>query len=173
MEEMGCGQPRQSIRRWFRELQLYGFIVRRTRDCLGVEGKGKAPQWRLTEARNPVADAKDTSLPRTTRNGTARLFNGTKLGAVRRTEAEKTESRTRNNVQGGRETTSRPGRETTSTSPSNWTRNNAISAAQPGRETTSISRLTTRGGAGGSSGEEGAGQGAVEHAHLRASARGL
>jgi hypothetical protein len=41
-----------------------------------------------------------------------------------RSEAQKTESRTRNNVQAGRETTSSPGRETTSTSPSKWTRNN-------------------------------------------------
>jgi hypothetical protein len=37
------------ITRWFRELQHYGFIVMTTRGCLGVDGKGKAPHWRLTE----------------------------------------------------------------------------------------------------------------------------
>jgi hypothetical protein len=37
------------IARWFRELQHYGFIVMTTPGYLGVEGKGKAPRWRLTE----------------------------------------------------------------------------------------------------------------------------
>jgi hypothetical protein len=37
------------IVRWFRELQYYGFIVMIEPGCLGVEGKGKAPRWRLTE----------------------------------------------------------------------------------------------------------------------------
>ena len=34
---------------WFKELQHYGFIVMVTPGCLGVEGKGKSPHWRLTE----------------------------------------------------------------------------------------------------------------------------
>jgi hypothetical protein len=37
------------IARWFRELQHYGFIVMTQPGRLGVEGKGKAPRWRLTE----------------------------------------------------------------------------------------------------------------------------
>src|SRR5262245_5840894 len=37
------------IARWYRELQHYGFIVMVTPGVLGVEGKGKAPRWRLTE----------------------------------------------------------------------------------------------------------------------------
>lgn len=37
------------VARWFRELQHYGFIVMMQAGCLGVEGKGKAPHWRLTE----------------------------------------------------------------------------------------------------------------------------
>jgi len=37
------------IGRWFRELQHYGFIVLTMPHVLGVEGKGKAPRWRLTE----------------------------------------------------------------------------------------------------------------------------
>src|ERR1700751_5127586 len=37
------------IARWFRELQHYGFIVLAKPGFLGVEGKGQAPRWRLTE----------------------------------------------------------------------------------------------------------------------------
>jgi hypothetical protein len=37
------------IARWFRELQHYRFIVMTTPGVLGLEGKGKAPRWRLTE----------------------------------------------------------------------------------------------------------------------------
>lgn len=43
------GSNRDSITRWFRELQHYGFIAQTTAGCLGVDGKGKAPHWRLTE----------------------------------------------------------------------------------------------------------------------------
>ena len=37
------------IARWYRELQHFGFIVLRTPGALGVDGKGQAPRWRLTE----------------------------------------------------------------------------------------------------------------------------
>jgi hypothetical protein len=47
-KEMGCTH-RDSIGGWFRELQHYGFIVMTEPGCLGVDGKGKAPHWRLTE----------------------------------------------------------------------------------------------------------------------------
>jgi hypothetical protein len=43
------GSNREEIARWYRELQYYGFIVMMTPGCLGLEGKGKAPRWRLTE----------------------------------------------------------------------------------------------------------------------------
>jgi hypothetical protein len=43
------GSNREEIARWYRELQHYGFIVMATPGCLGVEGKGKSPHWRLTE----------------------------------------------------------------------------------------------------------------------------
>ena len=35
--------------RCFREIQHYGFGVITSGACLGVDGKGKAPHWRLTE----------------------------------------------------------------------------------------------------------------------------
>jgi hypothetical protein len=37
------------ITRWFRELQHYGFIVQTKGGSLGLNGKGTAPHWRLTE----------------------------------------------------------------------------------------------------------------------------
>jgi hypothetical protein len=43
------GSNRTYISRWFRELQHYGFIVMTEPGCLGVDGRGKAPHWRLTE----------------------------------------------------------------------------------------------------------------------------
>jgi hypothetical protein len=39
----------QSIRRWFAELEFYGFIVKTTEGYLGVYGMGIAPHYRLTE----------------------------------------------------------------------------------------------------------------------------
>jgi hypothetical protein len=47
------GAHRDSISRWFRELQHYGFIVMTEAGSLGVDGKGKAPHWLLTEAEAP------------------------------------------------------------------------------------------------------------------------
>jgi hypothetical protein len=46
-KELGSGL--EEIGNWYRELQHYGFIVMTTGGCLGVEGVGKAPHWRLTE----------------------------------------------------------------------------------------------------------------------------
>jgi hypothetical protein len=46
-ETIGSGT--EEIVRWYRELQHYGFIVQVSGGCLGVEGEGFAPHWRLTE----------------------------------------------------------------------------------------------------------------------------
>jgi hypothetical protein len=46
-KEIGFGKT--ILARGFRELQYYGFIVMTSGGSLGVEGKGKAPHWRLTE----------------------------------------------------------------------------------------------------------------------------
>jgi hypothetical protein len=43
------GLNKDTIARGFRELSYYGFIVMTNPGCLGVEGRGKAPHWRLTE----------------------------------------------------------------------------------------------------------------------------
>ena len=48
-EELGSHSHRDNVRRWFRELQHCGFIVMTNPGHLGVEGRGKAPHWRLTE----------------------------------------------------------------------------------------------------------------------------
>ena len=46
--ELGVSNLRK-IADWFRELEHYGFIVLHRHGALGVDGKGKAPQWRITE----------------------------------------------------------------------------------------------------------------------------
>jgi hypothetical protein len=43
------GSDVHQVRHWFRELQHYGFIIRTAPGYLGVNGKGQAPRWRLTE----------------------------------------------------------------------------------------------------------------------------
>jgi hypothetical protein len=48
-DELGSHSCRDNVQRWFRELQYYGFIVMQEPGHLGVNGKGKAPHWRLTE----------------------------------------------------------------------------------------------------------------------------
>ncbi len=48
-DELGPHSHRESVRRWFRELKYNGFIVMIMPGHLGVDGKGKAPHWRLTE----------------------------------------------------------------------------------------------------------------------------
>jgi hypothetical protein len=49
-EAMGeLGSWSNQIARWFRELQFYGFIVMTKGGSLGLNGKGTAPHWRLTE----------------------------------------------------------------------------------------------------------------------------
>ena len=147
MEEMGV-RNRESVRRWFRELQHYGFIVMTNPGNLGVEGKGKAPHWRVTELETPLAESKEPTLDYKKWDGTP--FNGNQAWRGRGQKPKKQNP--------GRETTSRVdakqrpvldakqrplrprgGRETTS-----------ISATHPGRETTSISRLTTGDDVGGS-----------------------
>jgi hypothetical protein len=147
MEEMGATN-RKSIRRWFRELEHFGFIVKTAEHHLGVDGKGKAAQWRLTELEAPLADSKEATLDYKRWDGTP--FNGNQAWRGRGQKPKKQNP--------GSETTSRVGAkqppvlgakqpppdhrsggETTS-----------ISAPQSGGETTSISRLTTGGGVGGS-----------------------
>jgi hypothetical protein len=57
-------KDRHDIANWFRELEHYGFIVLTEAASLGVNGKGKAPHWRITD------------MP--TRNGSDQFDDGTK-----------------------------------------------------------------------------------------------
>jgi hypothetical protein len=49
VELLGKHSNRRLVLRWFRELQYYRFIVMITPGHLGVEGRGKAPGFRLTD----------------------------------------------------------------------------------------------------------------------------
>jgi hypothetical protein len=43
------GSSREEIGNWFHELEFYGFIVKTQPGCLGVNGRGLAPHWRMTD----------------------------------------------------------------------------------------------------------------------------
>jgi hypothetical protein len=58
-KELGYTSQRK-IGEWFKELEHYGFIVLHRHGCLGVEGRGKAPQWRLTELGVAFTDERPT-----------------------------------------------------------------------------------------------------------------
>ena len=47
VRELKCSKS--SVTKWFKELEHYGFIVLTQHGSLGVDGKGQAPHWRLTE----------------------------------------------------------------------------------------------------------------------------
>ncbi|MEH2508562.1 hypothetical protein V1290_007373 [Bradyrhizobium sp. AZCC 1578] len=47
-EELGH-KSRNDIANWYRELAHYGFIVQTEAASLGVDGKGKATHWRITD----------------------------------------------------------------------------------------------------------------------------
>jgi hypothetical protein len=94
-EELGRDPHRDTISRWYRELVHYGFIVMTNPGGLGVDGKGKAPHWRLTEIEAPGGRNGDTLMLPTK---DYLKWNGTKFqdqqGAVKRTR----EWRHRHNV---------------------------------------------------------------------------
>ncbi len=48
-QELGSHSQRDSIARWFRELEYYGFIRKTALAHHGVNGHGRAPHYRLTE----------------------------------------------------------------------------------------------------------------------------
>ena len=149
MEEMGCGH-RDSISRWFRELEFYGFIAKTAEGCLGVDGMGKAPQWRLTEAEGPGGRNGDTwSLPTKDYlkwDGT--LFEDER-GEAKRKRLRKqkpgleSEARAASKARLGLAPKARPLHSATGPE------SEAISQDRGGLESEAISRLTTRGRAGG------------------------
>src|SRR5262245_3045832 len=55
----GC----KRLARWYRELQHFGFIVMTEGGALGVNGKGRAPRWRLTEEFCREAGTDDSKAP--------------------------------------------------------------------------------------------------------------
>jgi hypothetical protein len=70
------GSDLKQVVRWYRELQHYGFIVMMKPGYLGVDGKGQAPRWRLTEC---GTKAKDGTLEPPTRDFL--YWNGVRFGS--------------------------------------------------------------------------------------------
>ena len=86
------------------EPQHFGFIVKTAEHHLGVEGKGKAAQWRLTELEAPLADPKEPTCDYKKWDGTP--FNGNQAWRGRGPkpknripDAKQRPGWTRNNVQ--------------------------------------------------------------------------
>jgi hypothetical protein len=53
-KELGTRSHRK-ISEWYKELQHYRFIVLHRYGSLGIEGKAKAPQWRITDRGNKAS----------------------------------------------------------------------------------------------------------------------
>jgi hypothetical protein len=83
--DLGTSSKR-SIHRWFCELEHYGFIIKTTGACLGVDGDGIAAHWRLTECSSYDAKGTQIAATRDFERWDGTLFN----------DAVKTESRTPN-----------------------------------------------------------------------------
>jgi len=86
-EELGAHSYRDNVRRWFRELQYYGFIVMTQGGHLGVEGRGKAPHWRLTSSatwptRRPEISCAGTARP--SKNRRRRATTGEWISSVQK-----------------------------------------------------------------------------------------
>jgi hypothetical protein len=136
---------RQKIREWFAELEHYGFIALAVPSCLGVDGKGKAPHWRLTE------------LGCTSRTSSEGLFEpGTKDylkwdGALfdpkpfrRDARWEKTESRSTRGDHPGPHVVTTPGPDAHPLLSQSGRDAGAIEQQKGGRDAGAISSLTTR-----------------------------
>ena len=135
-KEMGCGQ--NEICRWYRELQHYAFIVQTAAPSLGVEGKGKAAHWCLTEC-GYMKDEPTRDFLR---------WDGTKFrDAERKRPASrlgiKTESRLRNHSQGATEKHSGGATEKHSTSPPDRYENHRHIAPSPRYGNHRHTKLTT------------------------------
>jgi hypothetical protein len=146
IKEIG-GPQRDSISRWFRELQHYGFIVQTEAGCLGIDGKGKAPRWRLTELEAPGGrDSSTLMLP--TRDFLK--WDGTKFrddrGAVLRARKKKQNP----GLQRGARVACKEGPglacKTRPLSPATGLQSKAISDTPPGLQSRARSRSTTRAG---------------------------
>ena len=124
------GSNRDATQRWFRELQHYGFIVQTTPGRLGVDGKGKAPHWRLTEIGHMTAPpTKDFQRWNGTKFQDSKKQNpGREIGASVDPKAGPPLDAKAGPLSG------RTGRET-----------GAIAAGGPGRETEAITRFTISG----------------------------
>jgi hypothetical protein len=131
---------RNYIRRWFRELQYYGFIVMERPGYLGLEGKGRAAHYRLTECDTFAPKGSLAPTIQATRdfdrwNGVR--FSGHQTGGDRL--KPKTESRTPKGVHLGLQKGSRGGLQKGSTPAAKRTTKGVHTARPTGLQKGSIS----------------------------------
>jgi hypothetical protein len=142
-EELG-GANRDSISRWFRELQHYGFIVMTDAGGLGVDGKGRAPHFRLTEAAAPGGRNGDTwMLPTKDYLKWAGTMFQDDRGAAKRARKRKQNPGPQSEARVARKV--RPGlaRKVRPVAPGSGPQSEAIQDHPPGPQSEAISRSTT------------------------------
>jgi hypothetical protein len=86
------GSGFEQIVRWFKELQHFGFIVQTRGGCLGSNGKGQAPHWRLTELGTPNAEGGMNIPTRDFLRWAGSRFNGNETTTIQK-QNPATESR--------------------------------------------------------------------------------
>jgi hypothetical protein len=149
-EEMGRA-TRDSISRWYRELEYYGFVVKTAEAALGVDGKGKAAHWRLTEAEAPGGRNGDTWMLPTK---DYLKWDGTMFvddrGAVKRERERKRNPGLQMQARVARKPGPGLARKCGPLQAATGPQMQAISDEGGGPQMQAISRLTTGGGAGGS-----------------------
>jgi hypothetical protein len=94
---------RLKIREWYAELEFYGFLVMLSAGCLGSDGRGKAPLWRLTDKGTTRGGFEPATHDFLRWNGS--LFDPKPY----RDKRGKTESRNGRGFQGGMDGGSSPG----------------------------------------------------------------
>ena len=148
-KEMG-GSNRDSISRWFRELQHYGFIVMTNPGGLGVDGKGRAPHWRLTEAEGPGGRNGDTwMLPTKDYLKWDGIPFEDERGAVKRARKRKQNPGPQSGARVDRKAVPGLDRKVVPLQPASGPQIGAISEPGGGPQSGAISRLTIWGGEGG------------------------
>jgi hypothetical protein len=147
-EELGH-KDKSSVSNWYRELKHYGFLVETEAASLGIDGKGKATHWRITDMPTRKGNNELESPTRDFLRWDGVVFEP-HVAPSRRWNARKQAALQKQNpglhVATTVDCTSLPRVDCTSLPPNGGSGCDvqSISASQSGRDVQSISRLATR-----------------------------
>jgi hypothetical protein len=129
---------RVKIREWYAELEHYGFTVMLSAGCLGTDGRGRAPHWRLTDKGTVRGGFEAPTQDFLTWDGV--LFDPKPY----RDKRGKTESRHGRGFQGGMDRGSSPGMDGVPLNGGGGMDVHAIHELTGGTDVRAITSLTTR-----------------------------